>query len=154
MAGALSHDPPTRMDPDRAHTLAERLHDGQLDRDGTLLLDHIRRVATAVPHDARAVAWLHEALEHSAISEHALLAAGLSDDQLRSIRLLTRVTDSSSDTTYLAHIGRIAQADGPGAQLAKTVKRADLADRVLHPSPRPDGWAPPYAIALGILESP
>ena len=67
-------DPSTGMDPARARALAERLHAAQRDRDGTPLIDHVRRVAAAVPRDARAVAWLHEALEHTAISEQALLA--------------------------------------------------------------------------------
>jgi hypothetical protein len=151
MVSVLSHDPSTHMNADHAQTLADRLHDGQLDRDGAPMIDHIRRVAAAVPRNARAVAWLHETLEHTSISEQALLAEGLSREQLRAIRLLTRVTDSPSDTIYLAHIERIAQADGPGADIAKSVKRADLADRALHPSPRADGWLPPYTLGLQIL---
>jgi hypothetical protein len=136
---------------EHARTLAQRLHDGQLDRDGTPMLDHVRRVATAVPRRARAVAWLHETLEHTSISEQALLTEGLSDEQLAAIRLLTRVMDMSSDTVYLAHVERIARAAGPGADLARTVKRADLADRALHPSTRADGWSPPYTLGLRIL---
>jgi len=95
---------------DLAQTLAQRLHDGQRDRNGALMIDHIRRVAAAVPRRARAVAWLHETLEHTSISEQALLAEGLSHEQLRAIRLLTRPIDSHSDTIYLAHIERIARA--------------------------------------------
>ena len=137
---------------DLAQTLAQRLHDGQRDRNGALMIDHIRRVAAAVPRRARAVAWLHETLEHTSISEQALLVEGLSHEQLRAIRLLTRPIDSHSDTVYLAHIERIAQADGPGADIARSVKRADLADRASHPSPRADGWSPPYTRGLQILD--
>jgi hypothetical protein len=61
------------MDADRAQALAETLHHGQRDAGGAPLIDHIRRIAAAVPGEARAVAWLHEALEHAPISEEALL---------------------------------------------------------------------------------
>ena len=150
MVSVLSH-PSTHMNADHAQTLADRLHDGQLDRNGALIIDHIRRVAAAVPRSARAVAWLHETLEHTSISEQALLAEGLSHEQLRALRLLIRVTDAPSDTMYLAHIERIAQAHGPGADIARSVKRADLADRASHPSPRADLWSPPYTRGLQIL---
>jgi hypothetical protein len=140
-----------RVNSNHAQTLAERLHDGQLDRDGVPLIGHVRRVADAVPRRARVVAWLHETLEHTTISEQALLTEGLSDEQLGAIRLLTRVMDVSSDTVYLAHVERIARAAGPGADLARTVKRADLTDRALHPSTRADGWSPPYTLGLHIL---
>jgi hypothetical protein len=136
---------------EHARTLAQRLHDGQLDRDGAPLIDHVGRVAAAVPRRARAVAWLHETLEHTSISEQALLMDGLSDEQLGAIRLLTQVIDVSSDTVYLEHIDRIARARGPGSDIARTVKRADLADRALHPSTRADGWSPPYTLGLHIL---
>ena len=92
-------------------------------------------------------------LEHTSISEQALLAEGLSDAQLSAVRRLTRMIDSPSDVTYLAHVERIARADGPGADIARTVKRADLADRASHPRQRIDGWLPPYSLALQILES-
>jgi hypothetical protein len=140
------------IDAGRAQALAERLHDGQRDASGAPLIDHIRRVAAAVPRSARVVAWLHEVLEHTAISEQALLAQGVSDDELRALRLLTRNTESRSYMRYLAHVQLIADARGPGAGLAQHVKRADLVDRAVHPSTRADGWTPPYALALQILQ--
>lgn len=51
------------MDTERARTVAERLHAADREEDGTPLLAHIRRVALAVPPEARPVGWLHEALE-------------------------------------------------------------------------------------------
>jgi hypothetical protein len=140
------------MNADRAHVLAERLHHGQRDRGGAPLIEHIRRVAAAVPRHARVVTWLHESLEHAAISEEALLAEGLSTDELHALRLLTRDLDSRSDTIYLAHIDHLARARGPGADVARSVKRADLADRMLHPSFRAGDWSPPYALGLEILQ--
>ena len=139
------------MSAERARALAEALHQGQRDPGGTPLIDHVRRVAATVPRDARVVAWLHEALEHTPISEHALLAEGLPREALRALRLLTRHRDSRSETVYLAHIEMIARASGPGADIARTVKRADLADRILNPPSRTDGWTPPYDLGLEIL---
>jgi hypothetical protein len=156
MAGAatsasLERDGSPRMGAARARALAERLHRGQRDPGGALLLDHIRRVASAVPADARTVAWLHEALESTSISEQALLDDGLSLDELRALRLLARRGDSRSDAVYLAHIRLIAAARGPGAYLAQAVKHADLEDRVLHPAIRADGWSPPYELGLAVF---
>ena len=72
--------------------------------------------------------------------------------ELRAIRLLTHPNIAHSDTSYLAHIEMLAQARGPGADLARSVKRADLADRIHKPAIRPDGWSPPYERALAILQ--
>lgn len=141
------------LDADRARALAETLHRGQRDAGGAPLIDHVRRVAMAVPPDARVVAWLHELFEHTAISEQALLTEGLTTDELRALRFLTRRTDSRATAIYLAHIELLALARGPGAHLARTVKRADLTDRAQHPSIRPDGWSPPYELGLELLEN-
>jgi hypothetical protein len=139
------------MGAPRAHALAERLHRGQRDPGGAILIEHIRRVALAVPGNARTVAWLHEALEYTSISEEALLDDGLSSDELRALRLLARRSESRSDAVYLRHIELIAGARGPGARLAQAVKRADLEDRGLHPAVRADGWSPPYELGLAVL---
>jgi hypothetical protein len=105
----------------------------------------------AVPRTARAAAWLHEVFEYSSISEETLLTEGLSLDELRALRLLVRAGDARSNEVYLAHVERIARARGPGASLAQTIKRADLADRSIHPAVRPDGWSPPYDLAFEVL---
>lgn len=139
------------VDADRARALAEKLHHGQRDAGGALLIDHVRRVAAAVPGEAVVVAWLHEVFEYSSISEEALLAEGLSVDELRALRLLTREEDARSDASFLAHVELIARASGAGAGVARSVKRADLADRTLNPRIRANGWSPPYEDALRIL---
>lgn len=140
------------MDPTRARTIAERLHEGHRQEDGVLLLDHIRRVAGSSHADARVVAWLHEALETGGITEHELLMAGLTEDQLRALRLLSRNPDSRSEAAYFGHLDLIARATGISGQLARLVKTADLRDRVRHPHVRPDGWSPPYERALERME--
>jgi hypothetical protein len=139
------------MKPDRARSIAERVHADDLDENGAPMLGHIRRVAGRTPPDARTVAWLHEVLEHTALSEHELLADGLSDDELRALRLLRRTGDTRSDGVYMAHLDRIARAAGHSGELARAVKLADLEDRMAHPRVRPDGWSPPYAQGLQLL---
>jgi hypothetical protein len=141
------------LDADRARALAETLHHGQRDASGAPLIDHVRRVATAVPHEARVVAWLHELLDRTPISEAALLMEGLTMDELRALRLLTHDTESRSTARYLSHIDLLARARGPGAGIAQSVKRADLSDRMRHPSIRPDGWSPPDVLGLEVLEA-
>ena len=98
-----------------------------------------------------AVAWLHELFEYTAITEEELLAEGLSLDDLRALRLVSRNKDSRSKSSYLAHVKLIAGATGPGARVVRSVKRADLADRANHPVIRAGGWSPPYELGLEIL---
>jgi hypothetical protein len=107
-----------------------------------------------VPAEARTVAWLHEALEWTAVAEQELLANGLTNDELRALRLLHCTHDSHSDRDYLAHLYLIARAAGSSGGLARLVKIADLEDRSLHPRVRPDGWLPPYARGLDLLRDP
>jgi hypothetical protein len=108
-----------RVNSNHAQTLAERLHDGQLDRDGVPLIGHVRRVADAVPRRARVVAWLHETLEHTTISEQALLTEGLSDEQLGAIRLVAAVHARA------AHSGaRMTSEDDPATPTTQSEVRA------------------------------
>ncbi|HET6548109.1 MAG TPA: hypothetical protein VFG79_06635, partial [Solirubrobacter sp.] len=113
-----------------------------------------RQVAdAALDGEARAVAWLHEALEWTTVSEQELLADGLTSDQLRALRLLSRSVDARIDEYYLAHLELIARAGGRSGMLARRVKLADLEDRLAHPYLRRDGWSPPYAAGLWRLRA-
>jgi hypothetical protein len=136
----------------RARRIAERAHRGSLDATGEPLIFHVRRVAKTAPVFARSVAWLHDVLEKSSVSEEELLASGLTDDELRALRLLTRLSGSRSETEYLAHVGLIVRASGSAGEIARAIKRVDLADRQRHPNRRADGWHPPYRAALALLE--
>lgn len=138
------------MDADRARLLARVLHGDDRPQHGEPLLDHIERVAATVPDWARPVAWLHEVLERTDVTEEELLAEGLSGEELRALRLLCR-EDSVSDAAYLGHIELIERASGTAGDLARAVKRADLEDRARHPLVRPSGWSPPYGQALKML---
>jgi hypothetical protein len=139
------------MDPARAREFAESLHEGEREPDGTPLLAHVRRVAQMVPAEARAVAWLHEALESSSVSEQDLLKEDLTWDELRALRLLVRRSDARSDGIYMALLDLIARAAGWSGHLARLVTIADLEDRCRHPRVRSNGWSPPYSDGLELL---
>ena len=139
------------MRVERARRIAERAHGGSVDPNGEPVIAHVSRVAKASPESARPVAWLHEVFERSSIREEELMAIGLTDEELRALRLLTRSTEARSEASYLAHTGLIARSEGPGADLARTVRRVDLEDRMQHPRRRADGWHPPYQLALELL---
>jgi hypothetical protein len=139
------------MDAPRAREFAEVLLADDLEEDGTPTLEHVRRVAQMVPAEARPVAWLHELLESTTVTEQELLMEGLTRDELRALRLLRRTNQARSDGVYLAHLELIAQAAGESGRLARIVKIADLEDRCLYPRIRDDGWAPPYADGLDLL---
>jgi hypothetical protein len=141
------------VETSRARALAAALHADDREEDGTPLMRHIRRVARRTPAEAQALAWLHEALEATGVPEHELLAGGLTLDELRALRLLNRATDSRSGRAYMAHVELIARAEGESGRLARMVKVADLEDRRLHPHVRLDGWSPPYARALLLLQT-
>ena len=51
------------MEPALAHRIASQNHEGQRNRFGDPVIDHLARVAAAVPADAQATALLHDLLE-------------------------------------------------------------------------------------------
>jgi hypothetical protein len=138
------------VDVDRARTIARAVHGGPQALSAEPLISHVERVVASVPEWARAIAWLHEVFEHTDMSEEDLLREGLSGDELRALRLLSR-EESFSDLAYLGHIELIARAGGTSGRLARAVKLADLRDRQRHPLVRPNGWSPPYGSALNSL---
>jgi hypothetical protein len=136
------------MDAMNARAIAERVHAGARDETGEPVIAHVRRVGAMVPAEASVIAWLHEVLECSAMSEQELLMAGLTTEELRALRLLSRTGHAHSDRAYLAHLELIARSAGESGRLARLVKIADLHDRRRHPRVRADGWVPPYGLAL------
>lgn len=113
----------------RAQDLAVKAHQGQFRRDGvTPYSAHPRAVAAQVADDpvAEAVAWLHDVLEDTAVTEEALRAQGLPDTVISSVRRLTR-DPAVPYETYLAAI----KAD----PVARRVKIADMhANLADHPT--------------------
>jgi len=140
------------MDVDRARSIAEHAHAADREADGRPVLAHIARVVRATPAEAHAIAWLHEVLERGALPEHELLAAGLSSDELRALRLVTPPIWARSDRAYLGHVELVARAAGRAGRLARAVKAADLRDGCAHPRAT-DGWSPPWAAGLRRLDA-
>jgi hypothetical protein len=128
------------MDVISARNLARISHRGQSTRHGLSLVDHVERVAAAVPPDARALAFLHDVLERTPTEIETLRHDGLSELELTSLELLTRAPTES----YELYVLRIAHAPGPAGRLARTVKHADLDDHLGRPRALDD---PPYAWA-------
>jgi len=90
------------MDAFAAEDIARRIHAGQRGRGGRPLVEHLERVAAAVPPPARATAWLHDALETTAVAGEELRAAGLDADELDALALLARMPMSPTSSTRCA----------------------------------------------------
>jgi hypothetical protein len=129
------------VEPAIAHTIASRNHKGQRNRFGDRVIDHVERVAAAVPADARAAALLHDLLELCPTVRRRLRGNGLTRTEVEALELLTHAPGDP----YEAYVRRIADAPGPAGRLARIVKLADLDDHLAHASIPSD--APPYAWA-------
>jgi hypothetical protein len=129
------------MEPWIAHRIASRSHAGQRNRFGDPVIEHLERVAAAVPMDARATALLHDLFELCPTARWQLRGKDLSRTELEALELLTHGAGES----YEVYVRRIADAPGPAGRLARTVKLADLDDHLAHASIPAD--APPYAWA-------
>ncbi len=129
------------MEAEIAHTIASRHHVGQRNRFGDCVIDHVERVAAAVPPDARATALLHDLFERCPTVGRRLRGQGLTHVELEALELLTH----AAGEPYEVYIRRIADAPGPAGALARIVKLADLDDHLAHPAIPSD--APPYAWA-------
>jgi hypothetical protein len=129
------------MDPAIARGIAYATHVGQRTRTGDLLIDHVARVAAAVPAEARALAFLHDVIERSDTPVSKLVMQGLTPVERAALELLTR----QPSEPYEDHVTRILHAGGAAGRLARAVKRADLDDH-LRANGAPPG-APPYAWA-------
>jgi hypothetical protein len=130
-----------------AHGIASRHHLGQRDRFGDPVIDHVERVAAAVPADARATALLHDLVERCPTVGRRLYGVGLSLIELEALELLRHEPEEQ----YEVYVRRIADAPGPAGRLARIVKLADPDDHLAHPAIPAD--APPYAWARQHLAS-
>jgi hypothetical protein len=129
------------VEPALAHSIASQKHEGQRNRFGDPVIDHLARVAAAVPPDAKATALLHDLLEFCPSAIRQLRDKGLTRNELEALELLTHAPGEP----YEVYVRRIAQAPGPAGRLARIVKLADLDDHLAHVTIPSD--APPYAWA-------
>lgn len=103
-------------------------HADQRDRDGSLHIDHVARVAAGVPTDAayQRVAWLHDVLEDCGVTA-ADLRGRLPDAELDALVLLTH---ADSKEAYADYVARILDAPDAAGELARGVKQADMLDNL------------------------
>lgn len=106
-----------------AEVIARCAHHGQFDKQGMDYILHPLRVAALVDDGCKPAALLHDVLEDTSVDRDLLLAAGISDETLVAVELLTR----SEDQTYEEFIGRIRVS---GNAIAVKVKIADLQDNL------------------------
>ena len=123
-----------------ARATARRIHTGQLTRSGEPLMEHVERVAGAVPANLRGIAYLHDVLERTDRAFEELRELSLTDTELAALTLLTRRPHES----YRTYVMRIARANGRPGEIARIIKLADLDDHVRQ---RPFKRAPAYAWA-------
>jgi (p)ppGpp synthase/HD superfamily hydrolase len=110
----------------RASRLAEAAHAGQTDKSGQPYIGHLRRVAHYVDQTnpkAIAAALLHDIVEDTDTELHDLSEAGIPEDVVAAVDLLTK-RGNEPNTAYYA---RMMAAD-PISRLAREVKLADIAD--------------------------
>lgn len=89
-----------------ARDLAHRAHEGQVRRDGvTPYIRHPEAVVQRVAGDpaAETIAWLHDVLEDTDLTEADLREAGLPEEVVEAVRLLTK-SDTAAYDRYLARI--------------------------------------------------
>jgi hypothetical protein len=129
------------MDVEHARSIAHHFHGCQRDRFDELVVEHLARVAAAVPEEAQATAWLHDVFERAGAEPDELRSGGLTSVELAALELLTRVPSE----VYELYLLRIARAAGEEGRLARCVKRADLDDHLAHD--RMPRSAPRYAWA-------
>lgn len=111
------------MDALNARRIAETAHRGQPDKNGAPYIEHVIRVAAAVPEYARVVAFLHDVVEdHSETHGMERLGQlGLTQEQAVSLVAITR----QPHETYTAYLERVC-AD----RIATEVKLRDLQDNL------------------------
>lgn len=116
------------MSVEEARELAVLAHGEQRDRDGSLHIDHVARVAAgAASSDAvQRVAWLHDVIEDTAVGVDDLRRR-VSDSEVDALMLLTH---DDPDESYDDYISRLLAAEGEAGELARAVKESDMLDNL------------------------
>ena len=108
------------MKVEQALELAQRFHDGQLDKAGRPYMEHILRVVDGVEtDDQKLVAAMHDLVEDTPLNFGDLICAGAPHRIVQAVESLTK----QDNEDYDAFIARAASDP-----LARPVKLADLAD--------------------------
>ncbi|MBZ2111068.1 GTP pyrophosphokinase [Streptococcus infantis] len=103
---------------DIALSIATQAHEGQLDKAGIEYIKHLIYVANQVKSEKeKAVALLHDVLEDSPVSAEELLIAGLPEEVVTAVKVLTKKPMQD----YQAYLETVKKNS-----LARAVKLADL----------------------------
>lgn len=103
---------------DKALEIAIKAHKGQRDLAGVDYIEHPKAVANLVNSDEeKAVAYLHDVLEDTYITEKDLLQMGIPNNIVLAVKVLTK----EKNEPYTKYIERVKEN-----KLASTVKIADL----------------------------
>jgi hypothetical protein len=129
------------MKPAVARNIAHYSHLKARDRFGGLVVEHVERVAAAVPPRARVIAYLHDVMEQTGTNVQDLREQGLTDLELEALDLLTRLPEEP----YEVYCLRVTWGHGDAGMLARAVRLAELDDHIAHRGLRfdvpPYGWA-------------
>lgn len=101
-----------------AKDIATKAHAGQHDKAGNDYISHPETVASLVDsRELKAIAWLHDVLEDTDVTEEDLLKAGIPASVVEVVKILTHKKDES----YQEYIERVSKN-----RMAAIVKIADL----------------------------
>lgn len=138
---------------------AKALHQGQVDKAGAPYWRHLERVAHRLierfPDATKAqiqAALLHDAIEDAGVSTEDLRTAGIEDEAIAAIQLVSR--NLNPEGSYLDWIARIAASGNLTAIRVKLADNLDNSDpaRVAALAAGPRMVAEKYAPAREILE--
>jgi len=133
-----------------AERIAREAHLDQVDKSGEPYIGHPQRVAARVQGDVpKAVAWLHDVLEDTDLTESDLRdSVGFPDHIVDAVVALTHLPNEPNLVYW--HRVRVNQ-------IARVVKRADIADNTdpqrmaLLDEPTRNRLSRKYALALAVL---
>ncbi len=134
-----------------AEQVATEAHKNQVDLGNVPYIEHPRTVASfCSSKKAKIIAWLHDVLEDTSVTEDDLIKHGFPMDIIQVLRLLTK--RPGDDENYEGYILRL-QHDA----LAREVKIADLTHnsditRIPHPTAEDFKRLEKYKNALSILK--
>lgn len=107
-----------------AENIATKAHEGQFRKGGEIpYITHPQRVAKRVEGDleAQAVAWLHDVLEDTDVTEEELRASGIPENVIEAVKALTK----SKEIPYPEYLEKVR-----ANELAKKVKIQDMLDNL------------------------
>ena len=144
----MQTEPAELLTADEARELAVLAHGAQVDRDGSLHIDHVARVADVAGSTEafQRVAWLHDVIEDTDVDPDGLRRR-LPRVEWEALCLLTH----DDAVPYDDYIDAIVRAAGDGGALARAVKESDLLDNLGRCCAARDGAVGRYGAALARL---